>query len=243
MMTMPDTLTAGAVGIGRDAHELASEARGRQAVYALLGRLFERELDVEELLSLASGEGVHVLSSLADAGVASGAVKRIICATAQPDEKTAEQIAIEFARLFLTHDRIHPHASCWMGERSQLMGDAWRAAVEFYHREGLAPRPEDVWCADNVGAQLYFASIISSRVADPPNGQLPGQVEKVLVEYLTEHVMPWVPRFFDRVASDPRADFYREAALVGLAFLEMDAFMLGIVPKADCHGAIEEVRR
>jgi len=223
---------------------IKEEARGRQVVYAFLGRLFERELGLGEVLSIGTGEGMQVLLSLSEAGVAWNSANRLIAATGGGDERTVERLSVEYSRLFNAHNRIYSHASCWLGERPRLMGEPWREVLDFYHREGLVPREENIWLADHVGTQLYFASVLSERIAQAESARDARKSLEILVEYLKTHVMTWVPRFLDRVAGDPRADFYADAAIVGLGFVEMDARMLGIdVYSAEYEGQLEEVRR
>jgi len=223
---------------------IKEEAQGRQVVYALLGRLFERELGLEEVLSIGTGESMQVLLSLSEAGIARNSANRLIAAASGGDESTVERLSVEYSRLFNAHNRIYSHASCWLGERPRLMGEPWREVLDFYHREGLVPREENIWLADHVGTQIYFASVLSGRVAQAGSARDVRKTLEVLVEYLKTHVMTWVPRFFDKVAGDPRADFYVDAATVGLDFVEMDARMLGIdVYSAEYESLVEEVRR
>lgn len=223
---------------------IKEEAQGRQVAYALLGRLFERELGLDEVLSIGTGEGRQVLLSLAEAGIAWNSANRLIAATNSGGESTVERLSVEYSRLFNAHNRIYSHASCWLGERPRLMGEPWREVLDFYHREGLAPHEENIWLADQVGTQFYFASVLSGRVAQAGSARDARKALEVLVEYLKTHVMTWAPRFLDKVAGDPRADFYADAAIVGLGFVEMDARMLGIdVYPAKYEGQLEEVRR
>lgn len=223
---------------------IKEEARGRQAAYALFGRLFERELDLEDVRSIDSGEGGQVFRALSEAGVASNSANRAIAATSLGDEDTVERLSVEYARLFSAHNRIHSHASCWLGDRPRLMGEPWREVLDFYHNEGLVPHEKNIWMADQAGAQLYFASVLSGRVAETGSAADASKSLETLGDYLKTQVMTWVPRFLDKVAGDPRADFYADAALVGLEFLEMDARMLGIdVHSAEHEGFAEIVRR
>ncbi|MBS3955906.1 MAG: molecular chaperone TorD family protein [Clostridiales bacterium] len=223
---------------------IKEEATGREVAYALLGRLFERELGVEDALSIGGGEGGHALRAFAQAGIAPESANRVAATLVACDEGLVERVAIEYARLFCGHDRIYANASCWLSDRPRLMGDAWRDVLDCYHDEGLVPREEDIWLADHVGAELYFASVLSGRVARSGSANTANSFPDVLVNYLGTHVMTWIPRFFDRVAADPRAEFYADAARVGSEFLRVDAQMLGIdVCLAGLEGRIEEVRR
>lgn len=207
---------------------MKNEASGRRATYALFARLFETELDADALRSLAEGEGRMVLDGLAALGVAENSAKRVVAVADSADESVVQRLAIEFNGLFQAHNRVYPHASCWGMDKPKLMGPAWHKVLDFYRHEGLSPHPDRAWLADHIGTELYFASVMAGRVADAPGAQEAQDAQERFTAYIEEHIVPWVPRFLDAVAADERSGFYADAALVALAFIEIDAEMLGI---------------
>jgi len=205
---------------------IREEARGRQAAYALFGRLFERELEREDLASLASGPGAVVLRAFVEAGLPASEAERIIDVAGRADESTVETLNVEYTSLFEAHNRIYPHASCWGATKPMLMGAAWHKVLDFYREAGLAPEDDKAWLADHVGTELYFASVLAARAADAQSSKRVKEAHETFVAFLGGHVLPWVPRFLESVEADPRADFYADVARIALAFIELDVAML-----------------
>ena len=197
------------------------EAAGRAAIYGVFARLFMDPLDCVTLASLGT-DASAVFDGLVDLGVDAPSVEFIRAACLDASDARSKELAVEYAALFEAHGRIHPFASCWVpGAKPLLLGPPAAAAQSFYTQAGVGLDSANAYRADHVGIELGFLALLAQRMVDAPDEQVQ-QFSDTYTRFLSEAVLPWMPRFFEAVAADPRAHFYAAAARAARHFMEID---------------------
>jgi len=183
-------------------------------VYALLGRLFERDLTLEEMDSIASQSVCSELSALTGLGVDARAIGRILERFSTATTETVVRLSTEFQSLFLMDNHIFACASCWVARRPNVTGVPWEQALHFYREHGVSIRSDKACAADHAGTELYVASLLAERVAEATTEDAAASALSALRDLLDVVILPWMPEFLLEVELDERADFYRDAACV-----------------------------
>lgn len=205
-----------------------AQAAGRAAMWGLLSRLFDDEPDEETIRRLAE-DADGLLKVLEAIGAPAEDVAAIAerSRTALEDDRIA--LRAEYTGLFEAHKRIYPFASCWMpDEKPRVLGPRAFKAQGFYAEAGVGLSEERLFRADHVGTEMAFLSTVAGRAANAEDQASFDRAMDLYVRFLQEAVLAWMPQFFQRVASDPRASFFASVARVAAAFLKADAADLGI---------------
>jgi TorA maturation chaperone TorD len=195
---------------------LAAEEQGRADFYALLGRLLQAAPDARLLATMAAAEAIPPEG---DADLAT-AWANLCAASSAMDPEAARD---EFAALFegVGSAQVSIYSAFYM---AALAIDHPRVRL---HNDvialGLAPRedltePEDHW------AVLF--DVMRVLVAGGA-----GRAPAALAEqrrFFQAHLEPGAAKFFRALQAAPSANYYRQVAALGLAFmaLETEAFRL-----------------
>lgn len=198
--SMPEHLTT-VVSSSRDASD---ELRG--LVYALLSNLFAAPPDAALLGRLASVEITPL-----HAGLMVPAWRDLREAAGETEP---QQVNDEFHDLFIgmAHGELLPYASWYLSGTlmdwplTSLRGDLKRLGIQ---RQADLGEPED-----HVAALCEVMCLLAED--DSARG-----IERQHV-FLTTHMLPWLPQFFEELDRAPSADFYRAVAGFGRAFIELE---------------------
>jgi TorA maturation chaperone TorD len=116
----------------------------------------------------------------------------------------------EYTRLFMSS---FPEVPCPPYESAYreglLMGSPAERVALVYSRTGLKASRE---MPDHVSTELEF---MAYALAFQPN--------EVFINFFTEHILPWVPRFVEDVADHASIEFYRELARALKRFIETES--------------------
>lgn len=149
----------------------------------------------------------------------------------RPDKELIEDLAVEYARLFLGPGKhISPHESVHHerddGDWGQLWGADTVAVKKFIETSGLEYHSDYKGLPDHIGVELEFMGEVIKREAgawknnDPEGALYCIKIEKKFIE---EHLAGWVPVFCDKVIVQAESSFYREIAKLTKNFLENEA--------------------
>jgi TorA maturation chaperone TorD len=169
------------------------------AVYLLLATLFLREADAELLQQLAQPEIADVLDML-EPGTAAYLRETTWDAAALDD------LAAEYARLFLLPKGVSPYAMAWIkGEegalRARLGGEIGTL------QQALRVRPDEMGFgnvpADHIGMLLSLTAVALQAEADPSDGGIAARVIALMND--------WAPRFCTALQEESMSPLYRAA--------------------------------
>jgi len=134
------------------------------------------------------------------------------------DEQQAEELAVEYARLFLaTGSHIAPYESVfvrgWAEDKPQLWGEATVEVSKFYEQAGLELREGQT--PDHLGIELEAVAVMAEcEAARRESGDAAGAagLEELQRRFCQEHLKRWVPEFCEAVSRQAESGFYRGMA-------------------------------
>jgi TorA maturation chaperone TorD len=197
-------------------------AKQRSNIYGLLSLLFRMEVTADLLRQIRETDFFSILSSMG-AGFEDDLVNA-------DEDQLLEDLAVEYARLFLGPDKhISPHESVHHergdGDWGQLWGLSTVEVKKFIESAGLEYKSEFKGLPDHISVELEFMQAVTKEEAlerkndnhDKVNYCL--QIEK---KFIDEHLLKWIPLFCDKVIDQATHSFYRELAKITKDFIEFE---------------------
>lgn len=201
---------------------MADTARQRCNVYGLLAIAYREEPTSGFLGQIKDPEFQKALSS--------AGVKIDDEFFKQPEEKLLEDLAVEYARLFLGPARhIPPHESVHHerddGDWGMLWGKDTVLVKKFIESAGFEYKADYNGLPDSISAELEFMQQVTKRETqawdeDDCNGAL--YCLKIGKKFIDEHLAKWIPIFCDKVISKAELSLYREMAKLTKGFIELE---------------------
>lgn len=137
-------------------------------------------------------------------------------------EEPPASLSRDYERLFVGpgHLQAPPWGSVYLDQDQIVFGDSeialrkWEQTHGIAAKEGSGREP-----ADHIGRMLILLAVL---VADRPD---------LVAEYLSDHLMPWAPRYFALLGEAASTDFYRSIAALGAVTLDSACAQLGVAPR------------
>ncbi len=204
----------------------------RLYAYSLLYKVLAREPDAE-LLSLLTAESAgEAFALLGEEGDTLSRVPSFLEELrGELNDDFVSEARSEFTRLFIGPIKLVAPAweSMYVGKESMLFSESTLAVRRFYQRYGLLPEGYPRVADDSLALELAFMSKLAER-ADTAFRE--GQREELLTalngsrDFLTEHMLVWIPKFLERMKDSPTDILYPQLCLILNAFLEEDKAVL-----------------
>ncbi len=201
---------------------MADTARQRCNVYGLLAIAYREEPTSDFLGQIKDPEFQRALSN--------AGVKIDDKFFKQPEEKLLEDLAIEYARLFLGPARhISPHESVHHerddGDWGMLWGKDTVLVKKFIESAGFEYKTDYKGLPDSISVELEFMQQVTKRETqawdeDDYDGAL--YCLKIEKQFIDEHLARWIPIFCDKVMSKAELSLYREMAKLTKSFIELE---------------------
>jgi TorA maturation chaperone TorD len=148
----------------------------------------------------------------------------------KPEEELIEDLAVEYARLFLGPGKhISPHESVHFQRDDGQWGKLWGASTvevkKFIESTGLNYTEEYKGLPDHISVEFEFMQQLTLheekvwKEADADKAAGYRQAEKKFVE---EHLMRWIPGFCEKVIQEAELPFYRAMAALTRSFIEFE---------------------
>lgn len=205
--------------------ELKEVVSSRSASYALLSRVYRRELTAEALEALVAaatdGGALH-------AGEAGDVFNTYLWELRGADLKKVErELAAEFAALFLnaSQQSVHPFESVYTSDERLLMQRARDEVLKEYRRAGLARVREFREPEDHIALEFQFMSNLCDRTRESLEAQDWTAARESLEwqkRFFDEHLTVWIPRFCKDLAQVARSGFYGKVAWLTTELLETE---------------------
>lgn len=206
--------------------ELVSLLAQQAAGYELLGRLFQREVDVELLQSLCEGRyPAHTGNDHLDEGY-----RGLVVFLNHRGERTGTELNVDYLHVFIgnTQDASHvayPYESVYTSPDHLLMQDARDAVLAAYRSEMITLVNEHNEPEDHMGFELAFCAVLLRRAVEALTaGNTARAIELVEKEraFVRDHLGVWAPEFAADVKRIAQTGFYRALADILLGYLEVD---------------------
>ena len=197
-------------------------ARQRSQIYGLLATLYRQELTPDLLKRIKDSPFLEVLSRL---GI--DWAEELLT---RPDHELLDELAIEYARLFLgpgrhisPHESVHHHRED--GKWGQLWGQSTVEVKKFIEAAGFHYESEYKGLPDHISVVLEFMHKVIEREEQAWIDNEPGHArycQKIGKRFMEEHLAQWINGFCDTVTQEAELSFYRDVATLTKNFIEFD---------------------
>jgi len=197
-------------------------ARQRSNIYGLLAAVYRQEVTPDFLQQIKDPRFMGVFSDLGS--------EKMSLFFQKPDKELLEELAVEYARLFLGPGRhVSPHESVHHEREDGQWGSLWgKSTVEvkkLIESTGLDYKDAYKGMPDHISVEFEFIQQVILREekaweeADNKTASDCRQLEKKFIE---EHLARWIPIFCDKVIGEAELPFYREMAVLTRKFIEFE---------------------
>lgn len=131
-----------------------------------------------------------------------------------------------------------PYESVYQGSHTVMAGSALQVK-KIYTDRGYRPPSIGNELPDYVGIELDFLRFLCSEEAATWRGQDKNKAQEYMnaeYDFINNHMVNWIPRFYDEVLSHAREDFYRGIAMLTTAYVVLEADRLGSLISKDTQG-------
>lgn len=206
--------------------EVADMCERREAMYALLARLYRSEVDAtffDELRAMRFPAATG--SEAADEGY------RLIVGFLGGDRETGlNALALDFARCFIgegmsSFSAAYPYESVHTSEKRLLMQDARDEVLAVMRAEGVEKREEFHETEDHIATELEFMRVLAGRAVRTLRA---GDVERAMGQlrvqrnFFADHLASWVPLLTADMRKFAHTDFYRGLASLTDGFIQSE---------------------
>ncbi len=190
-------------------------ARGRSSTYKLLSHVFIKEVSSELLETFREKE---ISGSLKDFGVDIAK-----CLKSESEDKLLDDLATEYAALFLTPGGLSPHESVKL--KGLLLQEPASEVLAFYEECGLEIPEDYKGFPDQLGVELEFMGYLADeecKAWQENNAEKAQELEALQTRFLREHLFKWVVDFCKEVEEVAFHPFYKEMAGLTRRFMETE---------------------
>ncbi len=200
-----------------------------EAFYKLLSSIYYLELSEDQIDGLAA-EGFQYPD---DGSEMARGCKEVRTYLKRRGSNARQDLAVDYARIFLAAgvyegDTAVPFESVYTSKEGILMQDSRDDAVRVYAANGLRiPRELNV-PEDHLAFELEFMAHMSGRIvgALADGGQGVGELARVQLSFIDEHLLNWIPQLAQRVDSYAKLAFYPAVMTVTRCFIEENRSVL-----------------
>ena len=208
-------MTAGQEEISRSAH-----AAARSGLYRLLSALFRSEPAAALVNQLRQAE-------FRDALAGAGVILPDDFYTS-PGKEYLTELEMEYARLFIgPGSHISPHESVHReDEESGLYGRATVKVRQFLETAGFTLQPDYNGLPDHISVELELMQVLAGYEAgawDRNETELAMTCLELEKDFISQHLIRWIPAFCIKIIEEAEHPFYREIAKLMNDFIEMEA--------------------
>lgn len=217
--------------------DLGKACRMRAAQYALLSRLYEKEVDDELLDGLC---GMKLRSDLENEQI--DAAYRLMAGYLSTRwERTVEDLRIDYARVFFGNgmsgiDAAYPFESVHTSSERLMMQDARDEVLALFRAEGFVKSEDFKDNEDHMAMLLSYERLLCDKAAEAAERGDAGRASAKLEaqrNFLNDHLLNWVYLLAEQMEKFAQTDFYKALGLWTVGFLEEDeAFLASILDDA-----------
>lgn len=133
----------------------------------------------------------------------------------------------EFVYTFIVKDShpIYPYESVYLGEKKLLMQKPYDEVRAIFEEAGVKRSEKCLEIEDHVGMELEFMSLLCQKFIDAWKDKKKKEALKFLLlqkNFLSDHLIKWVPQFCEDILKKTRMDFYRGIAYITRGFIIKD---------------------
>ena len=202
----------------------------RQLIYAFLKRIYEKEIPKEFLAEMPEKiKPLLTIVELLPSVEAGRLVKELIQFTdtipSQDLDELETRLAADFARLFLSINKVPPHPSESTYREGTMMLHSRDEALETYWSFGIDKKKEFTEPEDHIALELNFLMYLCEKAGEAlKNGD--AKEAKTYIQgqkdFLEMHLVKWVPKLVKDILDTAQTPFYKAIAVLTKEYIEMD---------------------
>lgn len=204
--------------IAEDAKTLARTAMEGSNLYGFLATVFRDEPSADFIEHIRSPAFLTALGEV-QIDLDTGFLE-------EPDKTLLEELAVEYARLFLgPGPHVSPHESAQTEHAEQLLGPQTRAVERFIRKAGFDYRPDFHGLPDHISVELEFMADLARMEGEAwDKGDMEAALNCLEYEkdFLDTHLGRWVPAFCRKVEEQAELSLYGAMARLTTAFLTQE---------------------
>ena len=201
--------------------ENAEGARIRSNIYGFLSSMFREEITAESLRQIKTPT---IKEALTEMGLQYDIFSQ------KDQDKLLEDLAVEYARLFLGPDKhISPHESIHHQRDDGDWGAHWGGSTvdvkKFIETAGLEYKQEYSGMPDHISVELEFMKEAAGREAqaiEEKDWEGALYCQKMEKKFISDHLIKWIPAFCDKISSQAEISFYGDLADVTKDFITLE---------------------
>jgi TorA maturation chaperone TorD len=197
-------------------------ANHRSTIYGLLAVIYRGEVTSDLLHQVKDPRFLGVFTDLG--------VEGIEAFLQSSEEKLIEDLAVEYARLFLgPGNHISPHESVHHQREDGDWGTLWGATTvevkKFIEATGLEYESDYKGMPDHISVEFEFMATLARREAQAwaeSDETVARRYMDVQRKFLAEHLIHWIPSFCEKVVKEAELPFYRAFAELTQSFIQYE---------------------
>ena len=181
---------------------------------ALLIRLHDREADADLITGLRGIDAEVFFGAVLDNPALAQEFGKALAALPEPmDEATLDQLAAEYADVYLTHSyRLAPTGSVWLTEEKLERQEPMFAVREWYDHYGVGVPDWRLRSDDHIVHELQFVEHLLAQGTETAT--------RDAARFMDRHVLVWVPEFCTLMAERCQQPLLIAGAKLTGAYLE-----------------------
>lgn len=217
-------------------HGLIAANMNRCNIYAFLSRIYGKEVSVDFLKELSSGDS-PIFQIGASEGLDEGFRKgfglmsRYLSFGGRELNDVWLELAAEYASLFLGVKKkpAHPSESAYTSGGHYIYQEARDKVFKTYLSANVDKVKEFTEPEDHIAAELQFMEYLCQKTVEALKKDEVDEARKYLRnqgEFVDNHLAKWVPQFTQDILESAEVDFYKGVAYVTRTFIESEKQVL-----------------
>jgi TorA maturation chaperone TorD len=201
----------------------------QEAIYSFLQRIYEKELNKQLILEIPEKiKPLEAVTSLLSNQESKKVMKEFFqfCSSfpSQNLDTLETQLAADYARLFLSINKIPPHPS-ESAYREGVMMQYYRDEVlQTYWSFGVTARKDFTEPEDHIATEFSFMAFLCQKTNQAlKNGNQKDAAKYIEAQknFLDKHLTRWVPNLVKDILQTSRTPFYKGIAVLTGEFLNI----------------------
>ena len=202
----------------------------RQTIYAFLKGVYEKELPKEFLAEMPEKmKPLLAITEILSDAESKKAVKELVQFTdtipSQDLDALETRLAADFARLFLSINKVPPHPSESIYREGTMMQYSRDEVLKTYWSFGVDKKKEFTEPEDHIAVELNFLMYLCEKAIEALENGDAKEARRYIQgqkDFLEKHLVKWVPKLVKDILDTGKTPFYKAMAVLTKEYLEMD---------------------
>jgi TorA maturation chaperone TorD len=201
----------------------------QEAIYSFLQRIYEKELNKQLILEIPEKiKPLEAVTSLLSNQESKKVMKEFFqfCSSfpSQNLDTLETQLAADYARLFLSINKIPPHPSESTYREGVMMQYYRDEVLQTYWSFGVSARKDFTEPEDHIATEFSFMAFLCQKTSQTLKNSKHKDAAKYIEaqkHFLDKHLTRWVPNLVKDILQTSRTPFYKGIAVLTGEFLNI----------------------